>query len=77
MRRQFIIIAVGMLLGTGVILAAEADLKGSKDYPGIGRFAGSVINGYEVKDFDETTIQAAVFKDEKAVDARKRSPPIW
>ena len=71
MQRAFIIIAVGVLLGAGVAFAAEADFKGGKDYPGIGRFTGSVISGYEVKDFDETKIQAAVFKEGKATDARK------
>lgn len=64
--RHFIIIAVSVLLGAGVAFSAEADFKGSKDYPGIGRFAGSAISGYEVKDFDETKIQTTVFKNEKA-----------
>lgn len=38
---------------------------------GIGRFKGSVITGYEVKDFDATKLQAAPFKDGKATDERK------
>ena len=42
-----------------------------KDYPGIGRFAGSVITGYQVKDFDATRMQAAPFKDGKATDERR------
>ena len=29
-----------------------ADVKGAKDYPGIGRFAGSAITGYQAKNFD-------------------------
>ena len=32
--------------------AQTRDVAGAKDYPGIGRFGGSVITGYQVKDFD-------------------------
>jgi OOP family OmpA-OmpF porin len=71
MQRQFIIIAVGVFIGAGVAFATEGDVKGGKDYPGIGRFAGSLITAYEVKDFDETKIQAAAFKDRKPADERK------
>ena len=55
-------------------LAAQAqtrDVSGSRDYPGIGRFGGSVITGYQVKDFDATKLQAAAFKDGKPTDARR------
>ena len=52
-------------------LAQDSDVPGSKDYPGIGRFAGSVITGYDAKDFDATRLQAAPFKDGKATDERK------
>jgi OOP family OmpA-OmpF porin len=45
---------VPSLFVTGVLAAAGA-VPGSKDYPAIGRFAGSVITGYEVKDFDAST----------------------
>lgn len=71
MTRKLIAVATIVLFGTGMAFAADADLKGSKDYPGIGRFGGSVITGYEAKDFDETKIQGAVFKDGKATDQRK------
>lgn len=71
MTRKFITVAAIALLGTDIVAAVEADVKGSKDYPGLGRFADSVITGYEVKDFDETKIQAAVFKDGKTSDQRK------
>ncbi len=57
--------------GLSASLADKGDVAGSKDYPGIGRFAGSVITGYEVKDFDATRLQAATFKDGKATDERK------
>ncbi len=43
--------------------AADGDVEGSHDYPGIGRFAGSVITGYDAKDFDATRLQTAPFKD--------------
>jgi OmpA-OmpF porin, OOP family len=59
---------------TLVAAAAQAqtrDVSGSRDYPGIGRFAGSVITGYQAKDFDATKLQAAAFKDGKPADARR------
>ncbi len=46
--------------------AAGGDVPGSRDFAGIGRFAGSVISGYEAKDFDATRLQTAAFKDGKA-----------
>jgi outer membrane protein OmpA-like peptidoglycan-associated protein len=51
--------------------AAAGDVAQSHDYPGIGRFKGSVITGYDVKNFDAATLQAAPFKDGKATDLRK------
>jgi len=51
--------------------AQQRDIAGSRDYPGIGRFAGSVITGYQTKDFDATRLQAAPFKDGKASDQRR------
>jgi outer membrane protein OmpA-like peptidoglycan-associated protein len=51
--------------------AQTRDVPGAKDYPGIGRFGGSVITGYQVKDFDATRLQAAPFKDGKAADERR------
>jgi hypothetical protein len=57
--------------GLSAALAADGDVPGSKDYPGIGRFAGSIITGYEVKDFDAVRLQAAPFADGKPTDARK------
>jgi OmpA-OmpF porin, OOP family len=50
---------------------AQRDVAGSRDYPGIGRFAGSVITGYQVKDFDAARLQAAPFKDGRPTDARR------
>lgn len=51
--------------------AQTRDVPGSRDYPGIGRFGGSVVTGYQVKDFDVSRLQAAPFKDGKATDDRK------
>lgn len=69
--RGLLTISLCVFLWAGLAVAAELDVVGSTDYPGIGRFAGSVISGYEVKDFDETKIQGAVFKDGRASDQRK------
>jgi OmpA-OmpF porin, OOP family len=51
--------------------AQTRDVAGAKDFPGIGRFAGSVVTGYVVKDFDAARMQAAPFKDDKPADARR------
>ncbi|HTO67489.1 MAG TPA: OmpA family protein [Bradyrhizobium sp.] len=51
--------------------AQTRDVAGARDFPGIGRFAGSVITGYVVKDFDAARLQAAAFKDDKPADARR------
>ena len=59
------------LLGASGALAQRGDVAGARDYPGIGRFAGSVITGYQVKDFDAARLQAAPFKDGKPADARR------
>ena len=58
----------------GAMTSASAqtrDVAGAKDYPGIGRFGGSVISGYQVKDFDAARMQGAAFKDGQPVDARR------
>jgi outer membrane protein OmpA-like peptidoglycan-associated protein len=51
--------------------AQTRDVAGARDYPGIGRFAGSVATGYQAKDFDAVRLQAAAFKDGKPSDARR------
>lgn len=51
--------------------AASGDRPGAKDYPGIGRFKGSVITGYVVKNFDATRLQAGPFKHGKPSDQRR------
>ena len=56
---------------SGAAQAQTRDVAGSRDYPGIGRFGGSIITGYLVKDFDAARLQAAPFKDGKATDERR------
>lgn len=51
--------------------AQRGDVAGSRDYPGIGRFTGSVITGYQVKDFDATRLQAAPFQNGKPTAERR------
>jgi OmpA-OmpF porin, OOP family len=51
--------------------AQARDVAGARDFPGIGRFGGSVITGYVVKDFDAARMQAATFKDGQPADARR------
>ena len=51
--------------------AQTRDVVGAKDYPGIGRFGGSFITGYQVKDFDAARMQAAAFRDGQPADARR------
>ncbi len=58
--------ALVALIGVSLARAADGDVAGAHDYPGIGRFAGSVITGYDAKDFDATHLQTAAFQDGKA-----------
>jgi outer membrane protein OmpA-like peptidoglycan-associated protein len=51
--------------------AQTRDVAGAKDFPGIGRFGGSVVTGYQVKDFDAARMQGAAFKDGQPADARR------
>ena len=74
--RKILIAAVASLaivtcLAIAPAVAQSRDVSGAKDYPGIGRFAGSVITGYQAKEFDAARVQAAPFKDGKPADARR------
>ena len=62
---------LGLLLSPPGAQTQQRDVAAARDFPGIGRFAGSVITGYQAKDFDATNLQAAPFKDGKAADARR------
>jgi OOP family OmpA-OmpF porin len=67
---KLFVLAFALLASAGAG-AQTRDVAGSKDFAGIGRFAGSVISGYQVKDFDATRMQAAAFKDGQPADARR------
>ena len=69
--RAFAFVLALSLPATSAALAQPRDLPGSRDYPGIGRFAGSVITGYQVKDFDAVRLQAAPFRDGKPSGERR------
>lgn len=61
-----------LFVATATAARAQArDVAGARDFPGIGRFGGSVITGYVAKDFDAARMQAAAFKDGQPADARR------
>lgn len=66
-----LLILLALPLAASDTHAQARDVAGARDYPGIGRFGGSVITGYQVKDFDATRMQAAPFKDGRPTDARR------
>jgi hypothetical protein len=71
-----VLLLLAMSLGAMTNAAAQTrDVAGAKDYPGIGRFGGSVITGYQVKDFDAARMQGAVFKDGQPPNARRLEGP--
>lgn len=53
MKTQTRAIAFLILIFALPALCAEGDAPGSADHPAVGRFGGSVISGYDSKDFDE------------------------
>jgi OOP family OmpA-OmpF porin len=75
MRRSMLalmLLALGLAaLAPSAALAQTRDVAGSRDFPGIGRFRGSIVTGYAVKDFDATRMQAAPFKDGRPTDERR------
>ena len=71
-RKNFaLLVLFTLLLAATSALAQTRDVAGARDFPGIGRFGGSVITGYVVKDFDAARMQAAAFKDGQPADARQ------
>ena len=66
----FAALAIAVLL-PALAAAQPRDVAGAKDYAGIGRFKGSVVTGYDVKDFDAARLQGAPFRDGKPADARR------
>src|SRR6478736_2355913 len=71
MSRRMLAVLALLCLTVTAASAQTRDVAGSRDYPGIGRFAGSVITGYVMKDFDAARMQAAAFKDGQPTDARQ------
>jgi OOP family OmpA-OmpF porin len=66
------ILLLALSLGAMANASAQTrDVVGAKDYPGIGRFGGSIVTGYQVKDFDAARMQGAAFKDGQPADARR------
>jgi outer membrane protein OmpA-like peptidoglycan-associated protein len=74
---SLVLAALLCLLTITTATAQTRDVAGSRDYPGIGRFAGSVITGYVVKDFDAARMQAAAFRDGQPTDARRLEGRIF
>lgn len=70
MLRLTVAVALALLL-IPPATAQTRDVAGARDYPGIGRFAGSIATGYQTKDFDAVRLQAAAFKEGKPSDARQ------
>jgi OOP family OmpA-OmpF porin len=66
--KPLLVLLAFALLASPAALAQSRDVAGSKDFPGIGRFAGSVISGHQVKNFDVARVQAGPFKDGKPSD---------
>ena len=69
--RRIVLATLVSLAFLSPALAQQRDVAGSRDYPGIGRFKGSVVTGYQVRDFDRSRLQAAPFKDGKPTAERR------
>ncbi len=69
--RRIVLATLAFALLVTPAFAQQRDVAGSRDYPGIGRFKGSVVTGYQVRDFDRTRLQAAPFKDGKPTGERR------
>src|SRR5882724_2703489 len=66
------LLLIALSLGAATNAAAQSrDVAGARDFPGIGRFGGSNITGYQVKNFDATRMQGAAFREGKPADARQ------
>ena len=61
-----------VLLATSVACAQEKDIEGSKDHPLISRFAGSIINHYDVKQFDEYILPLGKLDEELKLSKSQR-----
>ena len=73
MRAMFPVL--GLIVVAAVVPACfAADVAGSADYPGIGRFAGSEIKTYKVENYGQTALATGPVKS--AADAEKTSRKI-
>jgi OmpA-OmpF porin, OOP family len=54
-------LALSATFGAGLVAAWAADVAGSGDHPLVGRYEGSEIVAYNVKEFDEVTVIEAPF----------------
>ncbi len=74
MRAMFPVL--GLLIVAAAVIPAcfAADVAGSADYPGIGRFAGSEIKTYQVENYGQTALATGPVKS--AADAEKTSRKI-
>jgi outer membrane protein OmpA-like peptidoglycan-associated protein len=67
-----LVLALALTASTITPVQAQGDdVPGSRDYPGIGRFQGSRITGYQAKDFDAARLQAAPFNGNQPGDERR------
>jgi OmpA-OmpF porin, OOP family len=69
--RAFLLVLALSSLEIPGALAQARDVPGARDYPGIGRFASSVITGHEAKDFDTARLQVSPFRDGRPSGERK------
>ena len=74
MRAIFPVLGPLILSGTSIPLCFAADVAGSSDYPGIGRFAGSEIKTYQIENYGETALATGPVKS--AADAEKTSRKV-
>jgi uncharacterized protein YxeA len=51
-KASVILTAVVIMISTNLFAQRETDIEGSKDYSLISRFSGSVIEWYQLKNFD-------------------------
>ena len=65
---------LGLLTLSVVGPCFAADVAGSADYPGIGRFAGSEIKTYQVENYGQTALATGPVKS--AADAARTSRKV-
>lgn len=54
---------------SGILFAQEQDVAGSQDHPMVSRYKGSLIDGYDVRDYDRYVL--ALGKPTRDAEARK------